>query len=226
MLHHFAHRHTRWLGVLGPAILIAGALAASFGYQDYSFLNHAISDLGDPGQSPWAMCFNLGMMLGSALTALFTYGVGRRLSTPRSRRITRVGVAGSIGMGLVGLFPSTPALHTPHLAVAGFAFVCTVILGAGFTLDMLLSEQDVLPRWLIAPGALAAACSLSFLIALVAKDAHLVPREVFHFGQAGPRPQVDLVAALEWSVLFSILLWSFLTAATFREPAPASAAAD
>ena len=129
-------------------------------------------------------------------------------------------------MGLVGLFPSTPALHTPHLAVAGFAFVCTVILGAGFTIDMLLSKQDVLPRWLIAPGALAAACSLSFLIALVAKDAHLVPREVFHFGQAGPRPQVDLVAALEWSVLFSILLWSFLTAATFREPATASDAAD
>lgn len=220
-------RHTRWLGIAGPIVLIAGAVFAARAYPvvdgyGYSFLNRAISALGDPRHSAGALYFNLGLIIGASMMALFTLGVGMRVQTPRSRRITAIGVIGAANMALVGAFPDTPPLQIPHLIVAGTAFVCTVWLGLGFTIDMLLSPQPVLPRWLIFPGAFAAVCSGSFLFTIITTRTGLLPRDWTRFGQAGQRPLLDLVFLLEWSVLFSILLWACCTALSFREPAPAS----
>jgi hypothetical membrane protein len=227
MLRRAFLQHTRWLGVAGPVVLVTGAVLAARAYPavdgyGYSFLNRAISALGDPRHSTGALYFNLGLMTGATMMALFTLGVGMRVQTRRSRRITTVGVVGAINMALVGVFPDTPPVQVLHLIVAGTAFVCTVWLGMGFTIDMLLSPQEVLPRWLIVPGALAATCSGSFLFTIIATRAGLLPRDWTRFGEAGSRPFLDLVFMFEWSVLFSILLWCFCTALSFREPAPAA----
>lgn len=221
-LRRWSVAHARWWGVLGPAILVAGTSAAAWGYTPvhgygYSFLNRAISDLGDARDSPWAAFFNGGMIVGATMLAMFNYGIGQRMNTRRSPRIAAVGMLGSLGMALIGVFPSAPPTQEAHLVVAAVAFICTVALGLSFTLDMLVTPQTVLPQWLILPGALSAACSGSFLLAMLVSRAEVLPREALQFGVAGPRPLVDLVPLLEWSVLFSILLWAFLTAASFRE---------
>ena len=70
------------LGLAGSAIISLGSVVAAVAYvgkhgQRYSPLNHWISELGEVAESELHLAFNLGLIVGGPMLALFLVGLGR-----------------------------------------------------------------------------------------------------------------------------------------------------
>jgi len=216
VIRRWSERTIHWVGLVAALLISGGAFAAAIGYGDYSFLNQNISDLGNPGQSPWAIFFNGGMIFGSALMTVFIAGVAVQVDTRPLYLVAAIGMVATIGMIFVGIYPSGPDTWREHKIAAGIAFVGAIGLGASFTLGMFWFRQDVLPRWLVIPGLLSCASSSAFLLSLFLHNASVVDARWFAWG-GGDEPVVWLPSLLEWSVLFSILLWSVATSFALQQ---------
>lgn len=221
MIRKLSEQHTPWLGMAAAAVIALGALVASFGFRHdtgdaYSFLRQNISDLGDPRVSAWAPVFNYSLMAGSVLMAVFIAGVSIISHTRATYAIAFIGITATVAMAFVGVYPSGGDTAQAHGIAAGIAFLGTLGLGASFSLHMLIQPHPVLPRWLLLPGLLSAATAFGFLFALVGRQRGFIPASLLHWGPDASTPMIDLVSLLEWSVLFSILAWSFLTAWSLR----------
>ncbi len=221
MIRKFSEQHTPWLGMAAAAVIALGALVASIGFRHdsgeaYSFLRQNISDLGDPHVSAWAPVFNYSLMAGSVLMAIFIAGVSIISHTRATYAIAAIGITATVAMAFVGVYPSGPETGHEHGIAAGIAFLGTLGLGASFSLHMLVKPHPVLPRWLLLPGLLSAATAFGFLFALVGAKRGYIPRHVLQWGSDHAGPVIEVISLLEWSVLFSILAWSFLTAWSLR----------
>jgi len=212
VLQTWSERTIHWVGIAGALLISGGAFAAAIGYAEYSFLNQNISDLGNPNHSPWAAFFNGGMVFGSALMTVFIAGVAVQVHNRPLYAVAAIGMTATIGMIFVGLYPTGMGYAREHNIAAGVAFIGAIGLGASFTLGMFWFRQDVLPRWLVLPGLLTCGSSAAFLFSLFAKETGFVGEHWLAWGGGeGMRPTVWLPSLLEWSVLFSILLWSVAT---------------
>lgn len=217
MIRKLTRQHTPWLGIAAALTISLCAVVAALGFRHdtgdaYSFLRQNISDLGNPEQSAWAPVFNYGLMLGSVFMAIFIAGVSIHTHTRPVYAIASIGIIATIAMAFVGVYPSGAATAREHQIAAGIAFLGTTGLGASFSLYMLAAREPVFPRWLILPGLLSAATAFSFLGLLVLRFRGVLSREALHLRGANGHTVIDLISLLEWSVLFSILAWSFLTA--------------
>ncbi len=210
-------RGTPWLGLFAPLPVVAGAIVTATHYTGatgnrYSFFLQAISDLGDPSQSAWAGVFNAGMMGSGLCMALFIVGASRRVNTRPGYAIAAAGITATIAMMCIGVFTSHASTHAAHYVSAGIAFVGILALSAGFSLYMPFAQQDVLPKWLIAPSALSALCSTVFLALQVAVRTGRLDNSKLLFQLGTEGPLLHLMPTLEWAVLASVLLWCFATA--------------
>jgi len=81
---HIAHRRLATLGLAGATIITVGTTIAAVSFvgaqeQRYSLLDHWISEPGS-AQSEAALAFNLSLIVGGPLLALFMVGLGRIIS--------------------------------------------------------------------------------------------------------------------------------------------------
>lgn len=221
MIRRLSAQHTPWMGMSAALLITLGAIIAAAGFRHdtgdaYSFLRQNISDLGNPEQSAWAPVFNLGLMIGSALMAAFIAGVSIHTHTRATYAIACIGIIATVAMAFVGVYPSSADTMREHQIAAGIAFLGTLGLGGSFSLYMLTASAPVFPRWLIVPGLLSAASALGFLGLLALRQGGVLGDDLLRWQGASGRTILDVVSLVEWCVLFSILAWSFLTAAALR----------
>jgi hypothetical membrane protein len=200
------------LGILGPAILAIGVIVPAVAYvgragEDYSPLNHFISELGEVGVSPLAWLFNGSLVASGVLMAAFLAGMGWRLGTRLGRAAALAGVVAGLGSSAVGLIPMNDL--QPHLRAA-FTFFDGGLVAVGlFTVAVLRDRRGCLPRWLVLPGlatGLAFAAFLAWPWLVGAPDLRVMDPL-----SGVPRPAAWGIAILEWAVLITVV--GFITCA-------------
>jgi hypothetical protein len=141
--------------------------------------------------------------------------------TADSRVFLAAGLGASLALVFIGLYPAPSIIH--HIATVS-VFLCIAVLGAFISRDMRAKSQSRFPRWLIYPGALAAASSVAFVITLIL-DRGLTPGAFeFAITVLPDEPVVNGVMVLEWLAFFSVQVLALLVAATMRSDAPAPVA--
>ena len=208
--------------MVGPVLSIVCACVTAWVYRHhdapYSMLRQAISDLGNPEESALAVVFNVGFVLGGAGMAAFVLGVRPLLRATFAHVVVVTSVLATVGMSLIGVFPSQAATHTVHDAVALGTFLSILGLSGSFTIYLLVVRQDLFPRWLVLPSGFCVFSAAMFLLllALHLRGVLVQPRILFPTGAARP---ILLIPLLEWLVYLSTMLLSF-TAALSLMPFP------
>ena len=127
----------------------------------YSPLNHFISELGQRGVSEFAPLFNIGLMIGGLLFALFMLGLGVYIKKFYAYIAAAVGVVACIFCGLVGVFPmNNMNIHVP-VALTFFRSGLLVVLL--FTLIFIFDKQKKISKLIIIPGGITVLVFAAFL---------------------------------------------------------------
>jgi hypothetical membrane protein len=206
-------------GLVGATVMTLGAVAAGLMYRGkvgeiYSPFSHWVSELGERGVSQLAPVFNISLMVGGILFAVFMTGLS----------VTRTGwlrylygplgvVAGLAGTG-VGVFPMNEL--STHALVALTFFMLGWIVVALASIDFVIGRDERFPRWLSIIGAVTVAAFIGFLVSLQTEG--LLAED----GLAAPevRQAFWIVPTLEWLLIVGILAWVFLTAWSWRRATP------
>lgn len=207
-------------GLVGAATLLITSVVTALPYRDlagqpYSPLNHFVSELGERGVSTMAQLFDTGLMVGGVCLALFLIGLAWCTTGSLRFVVAAVGVVAGAGGLIAGVEPMNEGLA--HL-VASVAFFVTVWIAiALFTVHVAVDTRDGLPRWLLAPGAVAVIVDVVFVVVYAASASSS--------GSALPdpvRPAIWIVPLLEWLALLAVLAWVVLVAvALLRRPTEA-----
>ena len=198
-----SHRALATLGLAGAAIITLATMVTTLAFvgaqgERYSPLNHWISELGATSESELAVVFNLAVIAGGILLALFMAGLGRLVGDGWGGAIAVAGVIAGVGGALVGVFPmDDPSTHGP--ATLTFFLAAPVSIGL-FTLWLVRERPSDVPRALAWPGILTVAAAAAFLVLLFVGEANgiSVPDD---------RPGLWPLVALEWLTLVGVLAW-------------------
>ena len=197
-------------GLLGAGVALLGSVIAASAYrgkqeQRYSPINHFISELGEVGVSRLAPVFNLGLILSGLALLLASLSLGLALPGFLAKLGLVAGVVSAISLALVGVFPMNQI--EPHGKAAVTYFRSGLAMVALFSLAIAFqpSASAIISRWFALAGLPAVLAFGSFLV-LIGK--------AYQDGQEDPigtedvqRPRFWLLAAVEWSVFLTVLLW-------------------
>lgn len=227
MRHEFYRHCTEktWLGrtvygagLLAPIFSLGGAaFAALFFSPSYSILNRDISELGNSGHSSSAHWFNLGMMAGAVLLAVFIVGASLYANKKSGYVVAAFGLASTIGMFLVGTFPAESATMRYHNIAAGVAFLGMLLMCGSFSIFILIAEQEIFPKWLFVPSTLSVITILVFVLILAGKEGGMLHDSIHIWRDVNERATIRLSSAFEWFSYLSVLLWSTLTTLALRK---------
>lgn len=134
-------------GVVGPPVGFAATLAATAVSPTFRWTGDALSDLGAASAAnPWL--FNYGLVASALLTLPFTWALWVVADHPVQRLGVVAFAAGTVALGLVGLFPIGSDLHGP-VAVAYFTLLTFTlwIHGSGSVLAG-LARRGLAAIWL------------------------------------------------------------------------------
>jgi hypothetical membrane protein len=205
----------RWFalsGVIGTSVIAIGSIISAVAYvgskgEPYSPLNHWVSELGQTGVSELAGLFNLSLIVGGALFAIFMVGLAAVRTGWLRFLYGAIGVAAGIAGAFVGVYPMNN-LDLHGIAALTFFNLGWIAVGLA-SIDFLRNRDPRFPWWLAVIGGLTVVAFLGFLYVL----APLLSGD----GLAAPdvRPDIWIVPILEWAVLIGILAWVFLTGLTW-----------
>jgi hypothetical membrane protein len=204
-----------WAGLVGGAILTLGSVVTALRYtgtegEPYSTFSHWVSELGERGVSTLAPVFNLGLVIGGLLFAVFMVGLAVT-GTGRLRYVYGVlGVAAGVAGTGVGIFPMNE-LDKHALVALTFFNLGWIVVGLA-SIDFVRHPDPRFPRWLAAIGAATVVAFVGFLVSLqteglLAGDGLAAPDE---------RRAFWIVPTLEWALIIGIVAWVFLTAFAWR----------
>lgn len=200
----------RLLGLSGGLVAAAGALIAGIAYtgaagERYSPLNHFISELGELGVSRLAWVFNAALILAGLLLAACCVMMGLAIPGWLSKVAMAVGIAASIFLSLVGVFPMGNL--KPHIFVAMTYFRLGLVTALLFTIAI-AAQAPAAP--MIPRGA-----AFASIPAVIAYAAFLIYGSVTSRGtrQSGleatfaNRPRLWTLSILEWLIFLTTVLW-------------------
>ena len=191
-------------GILGAASVALGSLLTALAYTGYSPLNYFISDLGNVGVSPWAVVFNVSLMLGGLCMAVFLIGMALRLSGLLRYLLGAAGLLTGLAGTMVGVFPMNEV--EPHRLAALTFFMTGGIVVALHSLSIGLGKQQTYPRWLAVIGLVDVLCFAGFLSIVVPAG----PASLEFPGET--RPDFWWTTTLEWGILIFLLIWTLSAA--------------
>jgi hypothetical membrane protein len=191
------------LGLMSVAIILVGTVVTAIPYRGYSGetyspLNHFISELGEIAASRLAWAFNLGIVLGGLGLGSFLMLVRRELTGRHRSAFAAAATVAGVSGTLVGVYPMD--YLAIHRAVSLAFFLSGWTVAATFSLWLLTGPRPSFPRFLLAPGCLVVAVSLTFIGVYSTHPANPDARIL-------DRPNVWTVPLLEWASLLSLLLW-------------------
>jgi hypothetical membrane protein len=119
-------------GLAAMVVVLGGSFIAMAMHPGYSVLQHYVSQLA-ARSTPGHWFFDVGLMVGGVLLAVFCWGLGGLVSGPHGRRAAWLGVAAGGFMVLVGIFPLTlPVAHFGcAFALYAAAIFATLFAGLG-----------------------------------------------------------------------------------------------
>jgi hypothetical membrane protein len=194
--------------LMGTTTLLTALVYTGTKGEKFSPLNHWVSELGQVGVSQLALLFNVGLIIGGVLFAIFMVGLGRARRSSLARLYLPLGVATGVAGMFVGVFPMNTALHLHGIAALSFFTLGWITVGLG-SLDFWRAGDARFPRWLAWIGVFTVASSLGFLIVLLP----LLGGE--GFAAPSVRPDVWIVPILEWAAVIGLLGWTLATSVTW-----------
>ena len=204
-----------YFGIFGVLFISACCVITSIGFvgyahEGYSFLNHAISELGMWTESPWSWVFNMGFIIGFPVILIFILGI--RTVLPSKLTIVGIlfGIVTVIGAVFVGIFPADVNIIGHGIAAL------TAFSGAAVTVTIIsiaiARQKDVrISRWLCILGAAVAVCFSVLVIMLFTVKIGASSIVNLKAAMAASRPSPFWIFAfIEWLPLIEVFLWIFL----------------
>jgi len=209
-------------GIAGSAAVAAGSAAAAAAYrgaqgEPYSVMNHFISELGRTGVSRLSWAFNGGLIAGGVLFTLFVLGLGITLGGFWAACGTAAGVAATVAVAFVGVFPMNDL--QPHIAAAMtyFRSGLAAMLLFGVAIQRQPPSRRVIDRRANAAGFIALFAYALFLVWLASDPG---TSSVLSGAALEHRPAVWPSAILEWSVMIASVAWFLVVALCRRSARP------
>lgn len=202
--------------MIGVIILLSGISTSvrahsQLNSEGYSFANHFVSELGWHERSPKADYFNWSLGIFFILSLPLITILGFQIRTPLGVAATVCGVYMLLAGVAVAIFPMDhPQLPTTkaHLRAASAFFPAFLVTMALFTAAFLSHKEKAVRTLMVFAGLVCIVFALSFL--LIPKDS--IGRLMKNIEQF-QRPQIWWLAAVEWGILGSGLLWGMAAAA-------------
>ncbi len=204
-------------GLIGAGLIAAGVLISAIAYrgsagESYSILNHFISELGDVGVSKLAIVFNSFLIAGAFCLTVFLIGLSGLVRGRVMYLFLIAGLITGVSGALVGVFPMNHL--KPHLVVAMLFFESAMVTIIMFSIWLIMTRHKIVPGWLSLVGLIPAACLFGFIF-LRKPISDNVP--TLAIPENFVRPHFWSTAALEWSVLISVLIWITVVAIVLRK---------
>lgn len=216
----FLTANYRLFGLAGCLVIIFAMVFTALGYsgkkqEKYSALNHFISELGEAGVSTRARVFNVGLMVGGLLLIPFIIGFGLFLQNLWATLAIIAGVWAAVSCTLVGVFPMNNL--NPHVkaAVSYFRAGLAMVFLFGIAILAQPAGQQKVSHLASITSLLAVLAYASFLFLLRKPDDGAQAGESLDPDVIPDRPRVWILAALEWLVFLSTIVWFFANAFLF-----------
>ena len=199
-------KFTYMTGLAGGGLIVCVSVITAFLYHGtkgelYSPFNHFISELGQKGVSQLAPLFNIGLMIGGILFALFMLGLGVYIKKFYAYIAAVLGVVTGIACGLVGVFPmNNMHIHVPVAMVFFRGGLITILF---YTLIFLFDTQKKISKWMVIPGVITVLAFAAFLF---------IPKMLGYatgtsLSVPDVRPAFWLNPFLEWLVFVTVICW-------------------
>jgi hypothetical protein len=205
-----------FFGIAGCLFVITAALIPALSYrgkkgESYSILNHFISELGEVGVSRFAWVFNIGLIVAGIILLPFILGMGFYISNFWAKLGMVAGFWTAISCLLVGVFPMNNL--EPHIKVAQSYFRGGLVMVILFTIAILAQpvETETVSKFASIPGFAAILAFATFVIILPAMQGGEAAAD-FDPQNMPERPRFWLVAAVEWLVFFTTMVWFLVVA--------------
>jgi len=191
------------IGILYFAILLTVIPFVGAQGESFSFLNHFISELGNPEYSERYYVFNTGLIIAGIGFGSFAYCMGGFIQTKLANACVWIGMIAAVFCSGVGLFPCH--LGSVHFIVAVTFFTLMTFAMTLYSYCILKDETSVFPKYIAYYGFCA---MFSFILLILApKDLMGIQdeqKELFD------RPDLWFVAITEWMVFFFLTTWVVL----------------
>ncbi|HMF30843.1 MAG TPA: DUF998 domain-containing protein [Candidatus Lokiarchaeia archaeon] len=199
-----------WYGLAASVVFLVGVLACIQGFsgmkqEPFSFLNHFISELGDPRFAKHKTLFAVTMIATGILMVPFILGLGLTFNSTLGNVVMGLGLFCVISCVLVGFFPEHKV--KTHFAVSGCFFVGMILLIISFTITIALEPTPAFPTWVILASIVALGVISSFII-----DTVILPKWELNmtnepWAWENGRPRFWLNPFLEWWAFFALVGW-------------------
>ena len=215
LIHYYAY-----FGLAGSLFIIISMLIAGLVYrgkqdEEYSILNHFISELGEVGVSRLAALFNWGLIVGGLVLIPFLVGMGLALGSLWGKIALIVGIWTALSCAAVGIFPMNHMKSHSWVAMSYFRSGLVTVLLFSIAVFTQSPEFEIIPKLSNLAGLLSVMCYAAFLIISdTSKKKDEPEREVLDPETYPERQRISRITILEWAVFFSTVLW-FLILALF-----------
>lgn len=202
-------------GIIASILLILALFIPQIGYigrngESYSMLNHFISELGELGVSHLAAIFNIGIFVAGILYIPFMVGLGRYLDNKIAKLGAVIGLFSCVCASLVGIFPMNYLV--PHAIVALLFFMGAMITVGIFSISILIIKEQKISKILGLLGLVVVAIYIPFF-SIDFGDMQNMGNLKNAFKN---RPNVWILAVLEWAMALAILGYLCLIAIYFQ----------
>ncbi len=199
-------------GLVGTGLIILAVLYPALVYRGkcgerYSLLNHFISELGEVGVSRAAGVFNSGLLLGGLILIPYILSLGISFGSFLGWLGTAAGIIAVLGVAAVGIFPMNNL--KPHAIAAMTYFRAGLVMVFFFGLAIIFQPggEASIPQGANLLSLLAFLSYGAFLVLPLFRQKVKKPTEILDPEQMPERPRVWPLAALEWLVFFSTIVW-------------------
>ena len=156
-------------GLFGSLLILLSMIISGLVYrgkqgENYSVLNHFISELGEVGVSRFSWLFNFGLIAGGLVLMPFLAGMGLALASIWGKLALIMGILTALSCIAVGIFPMNHIqLHT-WAAIAYFRTGLVTVLLFSVAVFYQPSEFEIIPKLSNLAGLFSVLCYATFLL--------------------------------------------------------------
>ena len=203
------------LSFAGSLFSVLGTFISALAYrgkndENYSPLNHFISELGELGVSRLALVFNLGLILSGLCLIPACISLGVMIPGVLSKIGMLAGVVTALGLSLVGVFPMNNLEAHGKAALTFFRGGLLMVLAFSLAVALQPADSLILPRVYSLAGLPAVIAFGGFLIMMQRSSGEAVEDPLQPM--ESERPKFWLMPAVEWTIFITIVLWFLLIA--------------
>lgn len=201
-----------WSGGIATTLLFFGVLYCTKGFtgmkhESFSFLNHFISELGDPRFAKHYRVFALTLILSGFLMLPFVIGLSLEFQSILGTILLIIGIFCAISCSLIGFIPEDKI--KPHFMIAGGFFLGMGLLMLLVIITGFIQPNPIFPSWFVYTSIGILLIYFCFIIdtASLDKSELKLTDEPWTFD---PRPRFWRNPFLEWVSFFAIIIWLYL----------------